>query len=168
MADTTHSDTPSDSHNSRKARQVQASRNARDRVAAIAGNTLYPSAPAPSIYTNLIQGSPGTYNYDDREETASPICDDSDGDWLAGPPVPPLSLYPSGKMAVPLKHVHNWCALTHSAWKDEKGDVLPYHCVQEAHVVDQALSRQKVCLVLSLGLHAGSPHYPFFRKLNLR
>lgn len=58
----------------------------------------------------------------------------------------------SEEMTVILKNLRRWCALTHSAWKDEEGHVLPYHCVQKAHVVDRALPRKEVCNVFHIRL----------------
>lgn len=167
MSDTPHSDAPS-SHKSKKSRSVKASQLAQDRIAAIVGNSYLSSFAAPSIYTNPMQGSPGTYRYDERQETPSIIYDDSDENWLAGPPVPPLALHRSPRTAVALKNLRRFCALTHSAWKDEKDNVLPYHCVQEAHVVDKALSRQKVYVVLFIGLVYVLTSLSFIRKLNLK
>lgn len=158
-----HSDPPSESHASRTSRKVRASQLARNRIAAIVAGH---SGPAPSVYTNPIQGSPGNYRYDEREETVSPISDDFDDNWLAGPAVPTLPLYIPPEMAVPLKNLRRWCALTHSAWKGEDDTVLRYTAVQEAHVVDQALARKKVCVVFFTGLSCVLTLLSFLRRLN--
>lgn len=163
MSDGAHSDASNGSHISQdshtsqhshtesnlESRQSQADQLARDRIAKILANR---SSVATSIYTNKIQGSPEDYNYGDRAETKSPIGDDSDDNWQETPPAPPLPLTNPPKMGVSLKNLRRWCALTHSQWRDKQDRVLSYHCVQEAHVVNRALSRKEVCNVFLVDL----------------
>ncbi|EIM80726.1 uncharacterized protein STEHIDRAFT_150417 [Stereum hirsutum FP-91666 SS1] len=53
-------------------------------------------------------------------------------------------------------NLRNWCPLTHSQWRDSKGRVLPYHCVQEAHVVSKSLNPDdKARLEVAWGLRPG-------------
>lgn len=131
----------------RSSRVVQPSESARLLMASLLANSQrHVDGVTPSIYTHPIQGTPGDYAYDVDPPTSSPLGDTRDHNWLARSSTPlPLSPHPNDPLAAPLENLRNWCPLTHSQWRDSKGRVLPYHCVQEAHVVSKSLNPDDVC-----------------------
>lgn len=137
----------SNSLQTRSLRSFLPSESTGQRMDEILANSKRFSGVAPgSIYGNPIQGSPSAYSYHIREEILSPVCDTNDHNWMARSATPlPLSPRQNHPMAAPLENLRNWCALTHSPWRDAEGKVLRYNCVQEAHIVSKLLKPDDVC-----------------------
>ncbi|EIM80723.1 uncharacterized protein STEHIDRAFT_172445 [Stereum hirsutum FP-91666 SS1] len=135
----------------------QPSENTRQFVIETVANAKRFRSATRSVYTNPVQGSPGAYGYHRDRETPSPVHDTTDYNWLARS-TPPLPLSPrqDHPSAVPLENLRNWCALTHSQWRDSEGRVLKYNAVQEAHVVSRSLNPDdKARLQVAWGLVPG-------------
>lgn len=123
---------------------------ARSQLAVILANTLpLDSSTATSLSlsncTNPIQESTEHGNRNLCPEHGSPSTNLRD---CKRPNQLPLSVTPGSEMALPMDNLRRWCAVTHSPWKDSKGNVLLYNCVQEAHVVDNKLDIAQVRIFL--------------------
>lgn len=140
---------PTCSLSARSSRSIEPSESTRRLAEAMLVNSRrLRSCATSSVYTNPIQGSPSAYNFHDRAETPSAVDDTNDHNWMARSATPlPLSPPQSHPLAAPLEKLRNWCALTHSPWRDANGRVLRYNCVQEAHAVSKSLKPDDVCHV---------------------